>query len=166
MTVGLPDRVLALADRVPELDRLVARPGDNLPVVDGEGDGQHVLGVAQEAARRGPRGQVPQPEGPVPGAREGELAIGRNDDVLNKVRVAPEGAARVAVAGPFLASQVPDDDGLVARGREDNVGRRVERGGDGGDPAGVALEGAAEGEGLGHFLSVGWVEVMKKEGCC
>ena len=150
--VGLADRVLALADRVPQLDRAVARPRHDLPVVDREGDREDVLGVAEEAARGGARGEVPQPEGAVPRAGERELAVGRDDDVLDEVRVAAERAARVAVGGALLAREVPDDDRLVARGGEDDVGGRVERGGDGGDPAGVALEGAAEGEGLGHFL--------------
>ena len=151
VAVGLADRVLALADGVPQLDRAVARPADNLAVVDREGHGQDVLGVAQEAARGGPRGEVPQPQGPVPGARERKLPVGRDDDVLDKVRVASQGAAGVAIGRALLAREVPDDDRLVARGREDDVGGRVERRGDGGDPAGVALEGAAEGEGLGHF---------------
>jgi len=150
--VGLADRVLALADGVPELDRLIARARDDLPVVDREGHRQHVLGVPQEAARRRARGQVPEPQRAVPGARERELAVGGDDDVLHKVRVAAQRAARVAVGRALLARQVPDDHRLVARRGEDDVRGGVERGRDGGDPAGVPLEGAAERERLGHFV--------------
>jgi hypothetical protein len=45
--------------------------------------------------------------------------------------------------GLRVASQVPDDEGLVTRGGQQSV-RGIQRGGDGGDPAGVALEGAAK----------------------
>lgn len=44
------DGVLALAEGVPQLDGAVAGGGDDLAVVDGEGDGEDVLGVADEAA--------------------------------------------------------------------------------------------------------------------
>lgn len=47
-------RVLADPQRVPELDGLVPGAGHDLPVVRGEGDAQHVLGVAHEAPRGRP----------------------------------------------------------------------------------------------------------------
>lgn len=43
------DLELALAEGVPELDGLVAGAGDDLSVVGAEGDGEDVLGVANEA---------------------------------------------------------------------------------------------------------------------
>merc|ERR1719325_237470 len=46
------DGVLALGERVPQLDALVAARGHDLPVVHGEGHGQHVLGVVLEPAGR------------------------------------------------------------------------------------------------------------------
>lgn len=51
------DRVLALAQGVPELDGLVAGGGHDLPVVHGEGDGEDILqvqmaGDMSENARR------------------------------------------------------------------------------------------------------------------
>ena len=55
-----------------------------------------------------------------------------------------EAAVRDAV-GLSVAGQRPDDERLVARRGQQGV-RGVERGRDGGDPAGVALEGAAESE--------------------
>ena len=42
------DGVLALSKSVPQLDALVARSGDDLTVVSGEGHGEHILGVRSE----------------------------------------------------------------------------------------------------------------------
>ena len=73
------DGKLAVAQRVPQLDGAVAGARDDLAVVGGEGDGEDVVGVADEAARRHARGQLPQPERLVPGGREGVGAVGRDD---------------------------------------------------------------------------------------
>ena len=136
--------VLALAEGVPELNRLVAGGGDDLAVIDGEGDGEDVLGVADEAAGGGAGSEVPEAELAVPGAGEGELAIGGEDDVLDEVRVAGEAAAGDAVGAVFFG-EGPDDDGFVAGGGDDHVGV-VDRGGDGGHPVGVGTHGAAENQ--------------------
>lgn len=64
------------------------------------------------------------------------------------MRVAVKAALGVAVRA-LLFRQVPDDERLVARSREEHVGV-LERGGQGGDPARVALKGAAKNELLGH----------------
>jgi hypothetical protein len=61
------DGVLAVAERVPELDGPVARAGDDLAVVGGEGDGEDVVGVADEAARGDTGGQLPETKSLVPG---------------------------------------------------------------------------------------------------
>ena len=60
------DGVLAVTKGVPELDGAVARTGDDLTVVGGEGDGQNVVGVADEAAGGGTGGKLPEAEGLVP----------------------------------------------------------------------------------------------------
>ena len=73
------DGELAIAQRVPELDGAVARARHDLPVVGREGDGEDVVGVPDEAARRGARGEFPQPEGLVPGGGEGVGAVGGDD---------------------------------------------------------------------------------------
>ena len=73
------DGKLAVAQRVPQLDRAVAGARDDLAVVGGEGDGEDVVGVADEAARRHARGELPQPERLVPGGGEGVGAVGRDD---------------------------------------------------------------------------------------
>ena len=57
------------------LDGLVPGSGDNLPVVSREGDGKHILGVVLEPAGGLAAGQVPQPQGLVPGARQGKVTV-------------------------------------------------------------------------------------------
>ena len=63
----LCDGVFAVAKRVPQLDCPVARTRDDLSVVGGEGNGEDVVGVADEAAGGGAGGQLPQAQGLVPG---------------------------------------------------------------------------------------------------
>lgn len=72
---------------------------------------------------------------------------------LDEVGVALERLAGVAEVA-LLAGELPDEEGLVARGGHDHVvgvraGRGVGGGRDGGDPAVVGLEGSAESQGLG-----------------
>jgi len=83
----LSDGVLALTEGVPQLDGLIARTGDDLTVVGGEGDGKHILRVADEAAGGVTAVEVPQAKGTVPRTRKGELAVGRDGDVLDEVAV-------------------------------------------------------------------------------
>jgi hypothetical protein len=60
------DGVLAVTEGVPELDGSVARSRDDLAVVGGEGDGEDVVGVADEAAGGNTGGELPEAEGLVP----------------------------------------------------------------------------------------------------
>jgi hypothetical protein len=60
------DIVLALSKRVPQLDRPVARSGNNLPVIGAEADTKNVGGVANKAASGGSGVQVPETERVVP----------------------------------------------------------------------------------------------------
>lgn len=147
MGLAVGDGVLALAESVPELDRAVPRGRDDLTVVDGEGDGEDVLGVANESAGGDAGGEVPEAKLAVPGAGEGELAVGGEDDVLDEVGVAGEAAAGDSV-GLLVLGELPEDDGLVAGGGDDHVGV-VDGGGDGGDHVGVGPHGATENESLG-----------------
>ena len=80
--------VLALSQGVPELDSAIARSGDDLTVVYGEGDGENVLGVAEETAGGGTGVDVPKTESAVPRAGKAELAIRRDHNVLDGVAVA------------------------------------------------------------------------------
>lgn len=54
------DCELAVAQRVPQLDGAIAGAGDDLSVVGGEGDGEDIVGVADEAAGRHARSEFPQ----------------------------------------------------------------------------------------------------------
>ena len=78
------DGVLAVTEGVPQLDGAVAGSGNDLAVVGREGDGQNVVGVADEAAGGLTGGELPQTESLVPGGGKGVGTVGRND--LQKVR--------------------------------------------------------------------------------
>ena len=95
--------------------------------------------------------EVPEPEGLVPGAAEGEVAVGGEDDVGDEVAVAVEPLLGDAVVH-VVAGQLPDDERLVAGGGEDHL-RVLGVGGDLGYPAIVPREGTAELQGLGHGSS-------------
>ena len=100
----LLDGVLADSQSVPQLDGAVTGGGDDLAVVGGKGDGENVLGVANEAAGGVARGQVPQTEGAVPGTGETELAIGGDDDVTDEVRVTVQSAFGDAILAKSVVS--------------------------------------------------------------
>lgn len=102
----------ALPERVPELDCAVAAAAHNLPVVRAEAHGEHVAGVADEAARREAGVEVPQAQRVVPRGRQRELAVGRDDDVGHEVVVPAQHLLRVAVR-VVAARELPHDDGLV-----------------------------------------------------
>ena len=70
--------------RVPQLDALVAGARHNLSVVSREGDRQDVLVVTREALRRLAGRQVPETESGVPRARQGELAVRREGNILQR----------------------------------------------------------------------------------
>jgi len=77
--LGVPtllEGVLALTQDVPELDGLVAGAGDDLAVVGGEGNAQHVLLVPNESTGGLACVNVPETEHSVPRAGQGELTIG------------------------------------------------------------------------------------------
>ena len=112
--VHVLDGVLALAERVPQLDGLVAGARHDLPIVDGKRHAEHVLGVADEAPRGGTGVQVPQAQRAVPRPRQRELAVGRDHHILHEVRVARQPAAREPIVA-LLARERPYDDALVAR---------------------------------------------------
>ena len=138
------DGVLAVTEGVPELDRPVTGSGDDLAVVGGEGDGEDIAGVANKAAGGGASGKLPEAEGLVPRRGESVGTVGGDDlfmqlsaqpffdflasqllampDVTyavgHNVGVAVQTPLGVSVRG-LVASEVPDDQGLVAgRGQE------------------------------------------------
>ena len=70
---------LAVAQRVPQLDGTIAGAGDDLTVVGGEGDGEDIVGVADEAAGRHASGEFPQTESLIPGGGESVGTVGGDD---------------------------------------------------------------------------------------
>jgi hypothetical protein len=137
------DGVLAVAERVPELDSSVARAGDDLAIVGGEGDGEDIVGVANKTARGHTSSELPEAEGLVPRCREGVGTVRRDDlyaiissasqcflesncciDVTyavgNNVRVAMKTPLGVTVCS-LVASKVPDDEGLISGSREKHI---------------------------------------------
>ena len=144
------DGELALSKSVPQLDGLVAGARNDLAVVLGKGNGKHILGVADEAAGGLTLLNVPQTESTVPGARERELTVRGDHDVRDVMGVALERAAGGTIADNIgavnvvsLLGEVPDDDGAIARGRQ-NHGGVDGGGGDSRDPVGVAAELTAQ----------------------
>lgn len=77
------DGVLAVTEGVPQLDGAVTRAGDNLSVVGGEGDGENIVGVADESSGGSASGELPQTEGLVPRGRQGVGTV-RGDDLFKK----------------------------------------------------------------------------------
>lgn len=75
----LGDGELAVTKGVPELDGAVARARNDLAVVRGEGDGEDVVGVADEATGGGAAGELPETQGLVPRRRKGVGAVRRDD---------------------------------------------------------------------------------------
>lgn len=108
----LLDVVLALSEGVPQLDSAVTRSGDDLPVISTEADGENIGGVSDEATGGQSSVQVPETESVIPGRGESELAVGRDNDIGDKVVVSVKDALGVAVR-VLVASQLPDNDGLV-----------------------------------------------------
>lgn len=83
----LLEGVLALTENVPQLDGLVAGTRDNLAVVSGESNREHILSVANKAAGGGTGVDVPQAEHAVPRAGQAELTIRGHDNILHEVSV-------------------------------------------------------------------------------
>lgn len=106
------DIVLAFTEGIPELNGLVTRTGDNLPVISTEADRQNIGSVTNELTGGETGIKVPETECMIPGGRKGELAVRGDDDVGNEVVVAVENALWVAV-GIFITSQGPNNDGFV-----------------------------------------------------
>jgi hypothetical protein len=115
------DGVLALTEGVPQVDGSITRTRHDLTVISGEGNREDILGVANEAASGGATVEVPQTESTIARTREGELTIGGDSDILDEVRVTSQ--TLVSDTGLFVIFlECPDDQGFVARSRQNHVG--------------------------------------------
>ena len=88
------------------LDSLVPGGGDDLPVVGGECHGENVLGVVLEAAGGLAGGQVPQTEGLVPRAGQGEVTVRGQDHVRDEVTV----AVQPLLGDPVVTHVIPGEE--------------------------------------------------------
>ena len=152
VTLGISSNgVFALSKSVPKLDSLITGSRNNLTVVHREGNREDILGVSNEATGGAARVDLPKTESSVPGSRECELSIRGDDNITDEVGVSPQGTLSISV-GVVITTRVgeaPDEDRLVARSGENEVGV-LRGGGDGGHPVVVALEGSAEAKSFGH----------------
>jgi hypothetical protein len=76
----LSDGELAVSESVPQLDGSVARSRNDLSVVGREGNGEDIVGVANESTGGGTGSKLPETESLVPGSREGVCTV-RGDDL-------------------------------------------------------------------------------------
>lgn len=143
------DVELAFTQSVPQLDGSVSGSGDDLSVVSGEGDGQNVTGVTDESSSGFTGVQVPQSQSLVPRSGQGELTVGRDDNVRDEVVVTVQDLLGVTVFAVF-SGELPDDDLLVSGTSQDHVGVFA-GGGDGGDGTTVTDTSTLVDDLLGHF---------------
>ncbi len=122
--VRLLNRELALANRVPQLDGVVARARHDLAVVGRKGDREAVLLVAHELLGRLARRNVPQAERRVPRCGQAVLAVLGESNVRHEVRVPAQRALRVADRVGIVL-EAPDHHSLVC-----GQGVREKRGGE------------------------------------
>lgn len=111
--ISVLDGVLALTKSVPELDGAVTRSRHDLAVINRESHGKDVLGVTDEATGGGAGSEIPEAELTVPASGKSELAVGGEDNVLNKMGMAGKAATGDAI-GLVILGEVPEDDGLVS----------------------------------------------------
>lgn len=142
---SIVDGELALTKSVPQLDGLVTGSRDNLSVISRESNAENILGVSNEPTCGGSGGNIPKAEGVIPGSRECELSVRGNHDVLDEVVVSVKGTLGEATALSvlLLAVELPDNDSLVTRSRNDHVGF-ASSSGDGGNPSRMTLKTTAQ----------------------
>jgi hypothetical protein len=140
---------LALTKSVPKLDGSVTRSRHDLTVVSAESHGEDVLGVANKSAGAAAGVDVPKTEGGIPRAGEGELAIGRDDNVRHEVVVATKRSASISVIS-ILSGKGPHNHSLISGRRQDH-GRILSGGGDGSHPSRVTGQSSAKSKLFSHY---------------
>lgn len=138
----LSDGILELTKSVPKVDGLVARTGDNLTVVSGEGDGQNILGVTDETTSGFTGLDFPETEGTIPRTRKSKSTIRREGNILDEVGVSSESSLGDSILG-IRATKLPHNHGAIA-GSGDNSVRSLKGGSNGGNPATMTDEFTTE----------------------
>lgn len=73
--------------------------------------------MSLEAASGLAGSQIPQAQGLIPGAGQGVVAVGREHNIADEVRVAVQALLGVTVVGVLVAGQLPHDQGLVCKAK-------------------------------------------------
>lgn len=136
------DGKLAVTEGVPELNALVTRTRDDLPVVGGERDGKDIASVSNKSSGGDTSGELPQSEGLVPRRGESVGTVGGNHTVGDDVRVTMERPLWNTVA-LVVTGKVPDNQRLVTRTRQKHVGA-LKRSSKTGNPSAVTLQSSSQ----------------------
>lgn len=142
--IRLVNRVLALSQRVPQLDRLVAGATHDLTIVWRESHREDIVGMSFEATSSLAHIEIPQTQSLIPRARKGVVAVLGQDNVGDEVTVATQALQGVSVIG-FIVIQLPHDEGFVAGRRQNGIGE-LTVGGDLSDPVRVTDQGSLENQ--------------------
>lgn len=134
------DGEFAFSQSVPQLDGLVTRAGNDLTVVSRESNRQNILSVIFETTSGLASSQIPQAQSLIPGTRQSVVTIGGQYYVTDEVRVTIQTLLGETVVGVFITGQLPDNQGLVTRSRDDGIGV-LGVGGDLGNPTIVTQKG-------------------------
>merc|ERR1739838_1008649 len=86
----LLDGVFALSQSIPQLDGLVSRSTDNLPIIGRKSNAQNIVAVVFKTPCGTSSGQIPQSQVLVPRSGQGKVSIRREDNIRNKVSVSME----------------------------------------------------------------------------
>jgi len=143
VTVGTSsiNGVFAFTKGVPQFDASITRTRNNLSVIRGESNTEDIVGVSSENFGGCSVCEVPKSQGFIPRAGESESSIGRQNNVLNEVRVTSEstfwGSSGISISG-----EIPRDNGFITGTR--NEGFVITAGSNGGDPTIVTFENSTD----------------------
>lgn len=77
--------------------------------------------MSDESSGGGSKVEIPQSEGTVPRSRQSELSVRGDRDILNEVRVSSQALSWNTVLVIRLSGQVPDNNSLISRSRNEGV---------------------------------------------
>jgi hypothetical protein len=132
------DLVLELSKSVPQIDGLISGSRDDLSVISRESNRQDILSMSNESSGGDTSVKIPQSKGSIPRSGESELSIRRDGKVLDEVSVSLHSSNWDSIFR-VLTSELPFDDGLVSRSRQEHIRLRL-CGGQRGDPSRVSSQ--------------------------